>query len=56
MHGLWVAECAALGHLHRVDIAYKVADRGIGRRQLLGIAFLTVPPVHWQIVAHLRRQ
>ena len=36
--GLRVAEAAALGHLHGVDVADEVGDAGVGRGELLGVA------------------
>ena len=38
VHGLGVAEGAALGHLDRVDVADEVADAGVGGGELLGVA------------------
>ena len=38
VHGLRVAEGAALGHLDRVDVADQVADAGVRRGQLLAVA------------------
>ena len=48
---LGVAERAALGHLGRVDVADEVADAGVGRRELLGVAVVAVPPLDRHVVA-----
>ncbi len=53
MDGLRVAQRAPLGHLHRVDVADQVGDRGVGCRQLLHISFVAVLPRHREGVAQL---
>ena len=54
--GLRVAEAAALGHLHRVDVADQVGDAGVGGGQLLGVPLVAVPPRDRQVVARVRRR
>ena len=44
VHGLGVAQRAALGDLDRVDVADQVADAGVGRRQLLAEPVAAVQP------------
>ena len=44
VHGLRVAERAALGHLDRVDVADQVADAGVRGGQLLAVPLAAVPP------------
>ena len=56
VHGLRVAEGAALSDLDRVDVADQVADRGVRRGQLLGVAVVAVPPGDRQVVAELGGQ
>ena len=51
--GLGVAERAALGDLHRVDVADQVGDAGVGGGQLLGVPLVAVPPGDRQVVAEL---
>ena len=51
--GLGVAEVAALGHLHRVDVADQVGDRGVRRGELLGVPLVAVAPLDGQLVAEL---
>ena len=51
--GLGVAEPAALGHPHRVDVADQVGDAGVGGRELLGVPLVAVPPLDRQVVAAL---
>ena len=51
--GLGVAERAALGDLHRVDVADQVGDGGVRGGELLGVALVAVPPVDGQVVAQL---
>ena len=53
VHGLGIAEGAALGDLDRVDVADQVADAGVRRGQLLGVAVVAVPPGDRQVVAEL---
>ena len=53
--GLRVAEAAALGHLHRVDVADEVADAGVGGGELLGVPLVAVSPDHREVVALLDR-
>ena len=53
--GLRVAEVAALGHLHRVDVADQVGDAGVGGGELLGVPLVAVAPRHGQVVAELGR-
>lgn len=55
MDGLRIAQAAALGDLHGVDVADEVGDRGVGCRQLLGVALVTPTPGHRQLVAQLCR-
>ena len=50
---LRVAEVAALGHLHRVDVADQVGDAGVGGGELLGVPLVAVPPLDRQVVAEL---
>ena len=50
---LGVTEATALGDLHRVDVADQVGDGGVGRRELLGVALVAVPPRDRQVVAEL---
>mgnify|MGYP003694461713 CR=1 FL=1 len=45
VHRLRIAEGAALGDLDGVDIADQVADRGVRRRQLLGVSLVAVQPL-----------
>ena len=56
VHGLGVAERAALRHLDRVDVADEVADAGVRRRQLLAEALAAVLPVDRELVALLGQQ
>ena len=51
--GLGVAEVTALGHLHRVDVADQVGDRGVRGGELLGVPLVTVAPLDRQLVAEL---
>ena len=51
--GLGVAERAALGDLHRVDVADQVGDAGVRGGQLLGVPLVAVPPRDRQVVAEL---
>ena len=44
VHGLGVAEGAALGDLDRVDVADQVTDAGVRGGQLLGVAVVAVAP------------
>ena len=44
VHGLRVAERAALGHLDRVDVADEVADAGVGGGELLAVPLVAVLP------------
>ena len=53
VHGLGVAEGAALGHLDRVDVADQVADAGVRRGQLLAVPLAAVLPADRQVVAEL---
>ena len=53
VHGLGVAERAALGDLDRVDVADEVADAGVRSRQLLAVPLVAVQPVDRQVVAEL---
>ena len=53
--GLRVAERAALGDLHRVDVADQVGDAGVRRGELLGVPLVAVPPRDRQVVAELGR-
>ncbi len=53
--GLGVAEAAALGHLHRVDVADQVGDARVGCRELLGVALVAGAPGDGQVVAELGR-
>ena len=55
VHGLGVAERAALGHLDRVDVTDEVADAGVGGGELLAVALVAVLPVDRQVVARARR-
>ena len=48
--GLRVAERAALGHLHRVDVADQVGHRRVRGGQLLGVPLVAVLPLHGQRV------
>ena len=52
---LRVAEHAALGDLHRVDVADEVRDARVRRGELLDVALLAVPPDDRQVVAELVR-
>ena len=52
---LRVAQRAALGDLHRVDVADQVGDAGVGGRELLGVPLVAVPPLDRQVVAELGR-
>ena len=56
VHGLRVAEHAALRDLDRVDVADQVADRHVRRRELLGVPLVAVLPRHRQVVALLGGQ
>ena len=51
--GLGVAQGAALGDLDGVDVADEVADAGVGRGELLGVALVAVHPGDRQGVAEL---
>ncbi len=53
--GLRVTQGAALGDLHRVDVADQVGDRGVGGGQLLGVPVAAVAPLDRQVVALERR-
>ena len=55
VHGLRVAERAALGDLDRVDVADQVADAGVGRRELLAVPLVAVLPGHRQRRRRARR-
>ena len=44
---------AALGDLHRVDVADQVGDAGVRRGELLGVPLVAVPPGDRQLVAEL---
>ena len=46
-------EVATLGHLHRVDVADQVGDRGVRRGELLGVPLVAVPPRDREVVAQL---
>ena len=50
---LGVAQAAALGDLHRVDVADEVGDARVRGRELLGVALLAAPPHDGQVVAQL---
>ena len=54
--GLRVAQAAALGHPHGVDVADQVRDGGVRRRELFHIAFRAVAPGHAQPVPLGKRQ
>ena len=56
VHGLGVAERAALGDLDRVDVADEVADAGVGGGELLAVPLAAVQPVDRQGVAELGAQ
>src|SRR5690606_12149837 len=51
--GLRVAEPPAFRDLDGVDVADQVADRGVGRGELLAVALVPVLPGHRQLVAQL---
>ena len=53
--GLGVAEPAALGHPHRVDVTDQVGDAGVGGGELLGVPLVAVPPLDRQVVTALGR-
>src|SRR4051794_4609158 len=53
VHRLRIAERPPLCNLYRINVTDQVADRGIGRGELLGIALVTVSPLDWQLIAHL---
>ena len=53
VHGLRVAQGAALGDLDRVDVADEVADAGVRRRQLLAEPVAAVQPADGRGVAVL---
>src|SRR6478609_5835724 len=50
---LGVTEVAALGHLHRVDVADQVGDGRVGCGELLRVPLVAVPPLDRQLVAEL---
>ncbi|MPM52677.1 hypothetical protein SDC9_99437 [bioreactor metagenome] len=50
---LRIAQVAALGDLHRVDVTDQVGDAGVGGGELLGVAFAAVAPLDRQVVAQL---
>ena len=53
---LRVAERAALGHLHRVDVTDQVGDARVRRGELLGVPLVAVPPGDRQRVAERWRR
>ena len=53
VNGLRVAEAPAFGNLDRIDVADQVGDRGIRRRQLLGVPLAAVAPGDREVVAQL---
>ncbi len=50
---LGVTEGAALGHLHRVDVADEVGDARVRGRELLDVPLVAVPPGDREVVAEL---
>ena len=50
---LRVAQRSPLGHLHRVHVADQVGHAGVGRRELLGVPLVAVPPGHRKLVSEL---
>ena len=56
VHRLGIAEGAALGDLHRVDVADQVADAGVRSGQLLAVPLAAVLPPDRQSVAELHVQ
>jgi hypothetical protein len=56
VHGLRVAQRAALRHLDRVDVADQVAHRGVRRGELLAVPVAAVLPRHRRGVAVLGDQ
>jgi hypothetical protein len=53
MDGELVREQPPLGDLHRIDVSDQVGDRGIGRRELFGVARVPVDPRDLGVVAAL---
>ena len=53
MDRLGVAEAAALGDAHRVDVADEVGNARVGGRELLGVPLVAVAPLDRQAVAEL---